>query len=226
MSAEAGSGSPPSPDDFFEVRAGLILSLRRKGITDPRILRAFEQVPHERFVPEDYLEHAYREVSLPIACGQSITSPTLTAAMVRLLQPQEGDKVLEIGTGSGYCAAILSRMSRRVFSLERYRSLAAAAQAVWNSLGYTNIIGLHEDGLTGLGQQAPFDRILLTGSVETPPEAVLDQLADGGIAVMPLGAPGDRQVLVRYERADDDLVESEHGFIRLAPLMSGRARAL
>lgn len=213
-------------DAFVEARAGLILALRQLGITDPELLRAFEQVPHEWFVPEDYLEYAYREVSLPIACGQSITNPTHIATMLSLLEPQGVNKVLEVGTGSGYSAAVLSRMARRVFSLERFRTLATQAHAVWSELGFTNIIGLHEDGLIGLVQQSPFDRILLTGSVAEPPEALFDQLIDGGIAVVPVGPPGEKQTLVRYERADDVLLETEHGSIRLAPLTPGRARAL
>jgi len=217
---------PGQTDEFVEARAGLILALRQLGITDPELLRAFEQVPHERFVPADYLEYAYREVSLPIGSGQSITSPTHIAAMLNLLEPQGTGKILEVGTGSGYSAALLSRMARRVFSLERFRELATRAHAVWSALGFNNIIGLHEDGLGGLLQQSPFDRILLTGSVSEPPEALLEQLTDGGIAVVPLGPPSEKQVLVRYERADDVLLETEHGSIRLAPLTPGRARAL
>ena len=217
---------PEQTDMFVEARAGLILALRQLGITDPALLRAFEQVPHEHFVPDDYSEYAYREVSLPIACGQSITNPAHIAAMLSLLEPQGTGKILEVGTGSGYSAAILSRMARRVFSLERYRTLATQAHAVWSALGFNNIVGLHEDGLNGLVQQSPFDRILLTGSVAEPPESLLDQLVDGGIAVVPIGPPSEKQVLVRYERADDVLLETEHGSIRLAPLVPGRSRAL
>ena len=215
-----------SVTDFWEARAGLILNLRQLGITDPEILRAFETVPHEAFVPESFSQYAYRESSLPIECGQSITAPTILAQMLVQLAPQGAAKVMEVGTGSGYSAALLSRMARRVFSIEKYRTLASLALARWQGAGYANIIGLHEDGLLGLDQQAPFDRILLTGSISEVPEDLLDQLADGGIAVMAVGAPAERQVILRIERADDAFVETEVGSVRLAPLSPGRSRTL
>lgn len=212
------------PAELFEARASLILNLRQLGITDADILRAFETVPHEAFVPEQYEQYAYREGSLPIGCGQSITSPTILAGLIAKLEPQGAAKVLEVGTGSGYSAALLSRMARRVFSLEKYRELASAALETWRGIGYTNIVGLHEDGFNGLAQQAPFDRILFTGSVGEAPEAVIEQLADGGIAIVPLGPPGEKQAILRIERADDDFIESEIGTVRLPPLTPGRAR--
>ncbi len=212
--------------DFWEARAGLILHLRQLGITDSEILRAFETVPHEVFVPADYAEYAYRESSLPIECGQSITAPTILATMIAVLAPQGAGKVLEVGTGSGYSAALLSRMARRVFTVEKYRTLAGSAQQCWRQIGYSNIVGLNDDGLVGLAQQAPFDRIFLTGSVPEVPEDLLEQLADGGVAVMPVGAASERQAIVRIERADDSFIESEHGLVRLSPLTSGRSRTL
>lgn len=212
--------------DFWEARAGLILHLRQLGITDGDILRAFETVPHEVFVPEEYAKYAYRESSLPIACGQSITAPTILAKMISVLAPQGVGKLLEVGTGTGYSAALLSRMARRVFSIDKFRTLASSAQLRWREIGYTNIIGLNDDGLGGLAQQAPFERIFLTGSVPAVPEEIVEQLDDGGVAVMPVGAPSDRQVIVRIERADDSFIESEHGFVRLSPLTPGRSRSL
>lgn len=212
--------------DLWEARAGLILNLRQVGVTDPDLLRAFETVPHERFVPEDYREYAYRESSLPIECGQSITAPGILAQMLLQLAPQGTNKILEVGTGSGYSAALLARMARRVFSIEKYRTLASLAQARWQAEGMANIVGLHEDGLLGLDQQAPFDRILLTGSVSEVPEDLVEQLGDGGIAVMAVGAPADRQAILRIERVDDDFVETEVGSVRLAPLSPGRSRTL
>ena len=215
-----------SVTDYWEARAGLILNLRQLGITDPEILRAFETVPHEKFVPEDFGEYAYRESSLPLECGQSITAPGLLAQLLVPLAPQGTNKVLEAGTGSGYSAALLSRMARRVFSIEKYRVLASSAQARWQAQGYTNIIGLNEDGLPGLEQQAPFERILLTGSVGEVPEDLVEQLADGGIAVMAVGSPSERQAILRIERADDSFIETETGTVRLPPLSPGRARGL
>lgn len=221
MSGQGGSFS-----DYWEARAGLILHLRQQGITDPDLLRAFETVPHEVFVPESYIEHAYGESSLPIGCGQSITSPTILAGLLIHLLPLDVGKVLEVGTGSGYSAALLSRMARRVFTVERYRELATTAYANWQRIGYSNIVGLHDDGLFGLEQQAPFDRIFLTGSVAEIPEDIIDQLADGGIAVMAVGAPAERQTILRIERSDDSFIDTEHGTVRLSPLVPGRARAL
>ena len=221
MNEEGGSVT-----DYWEARAGLILNLRQHGVTDPEILRAFETVPHERYVPPDYAEYAYRESSLPIACGQSITAPGILAQLLVPLAPQGVNKVLEVGTGSGYSAALLARMARRVFSIEKYRTLASSAQARWQAEGITNVVGLHEDGLLGLEQQAPFERILLTGSVSEVPEDLVEQLADGGIAVMAVGAPADRQAILRIERADDSFVETEAGTVRLAPLSPGRSRTL
>jgi protein-L-isoaspartate(D-aspartate) O-methyltransferase len=212
--------------DLWEARAGLILHLRQLGITNADILRAFESVPHEVFVPEQYAEYAYKEASLPIDCGQSITSPTILASMVSVLEPQGAAKVLEVGTGSGYSAALLSRMARRVFTVEKYRSLATTAYAHWQQIGATNIVGLHQDGFYGLAQQAPFSRIFLTGSVTEPPQELIDQLEDGGIAVMAVGAPSEKQAILRIERADDAFIDSEHGFVRLAPLSHGKSRTL
>lgn len=215
-----------SVTDPWEARAGLILNLRQLGVTDPDILRAFETVPHERFVPDDYAEYAYRDSSLPIECGQSITAPGILAQLLVQLAPQGSNKVLEVGTGSGYSAALLARMARRVFTIEKYRTLASRAQARWQAEAMTNIVGLHEDGLLGLEQQAPFERILLTGSVSAVPEDLMEQLGDGGIAVMALGAPAERQAILRIERADDSFIETEAGSVRLPPLSPGRSRTL
>lgn len=212
--------------DMWEARAGLILNLRQHGITDPDILRAFETVPHERFVPDDYAEYAYRDSSLPIECGQSITAPGILAQLLVQLAPQGSNKVLEVGTGTGYSAALLARMARRVFTIEKYRTLATRAQSRWQAEQMTNIVGLHEDGLLGLEQQAPFERILLTGSVSEVPEDLVEQLGDGGIAVMAVGAPAERQAILRIERADDAFIETEVGMVRLAPLSPGRSRTL
>lgn len=215
-----------SVTDPWEARAGLILNLRQLGVTDPDILRAFETVPHERFVPDDYAEYAYRDSSLPIECGQSITAPGILAQLLVQLAPQGSNKVLEVGTGSGYSAALLAQMARRVFTIEKYRTLASRAQARWQAEAMTNIVGLHEDGLLGLEQQAPFERILLTGSVSAVPEDLVEQLGDGGIAVMAIGAPAERQAILRIERADDSFIETEAGSVRLPPLSPGRSRTL
>lgn len=221
-------GRPEDDDtgELFTAKAGLVLALRSIGITDHRLLNAFEATPHEVFVPDDYSAYAYKDASLPIGCGQSITSPLVLARMLALLDPFGTSKVLEVGTGTGYSAALLSRMTRRVFSVERHEELAREASARWSAIDASGIIGFHQDGLVGLAQQAPFERILLTGSVEEVPVVLLDQLADGGTLVAPVGPPDERQVLLRLVREEDELVESEHGAVRLAPLVHGRSRAL
>lgn len=217
-------GGPFEFSDIQMARASLVLSLRQHGITQADVLRAFENVAHEAFIPDDYAEYAYREGSLPIACGQSITSPSIVAAMLVALNPQGTGKVLEIGTGSGYSAALLARMAKRVFTLERHQELAHRAQIAWKELSLSNIVGFHQDGLLGLGGHAPFDRILLNGSVIEIPELLLEQLADGGVLVAPVGPPDSRQPVVRIERVEDDFIESEHGTVRLAPLSTGKVR--
>lgn len=221
--------SDDGPVEFADIqmaRASLILSLRQHGVTQPDILRAFESVPHEIFIPDDYLEYAYREGSLPLQGGQSITSPTIVAAILVVLEPQDTNKILEIGTGSGYSAALLARMTKRLFTLERNKELALKAQANWKSAGIGNVIGFNLDGLPGLAAHQPFDRILLNGAVPEIPELLLEQLADSGVLVAPVGKPGERQIITRVERTDDDFLTTEHGFIRLSPLVSGKSQPL
>lgn len=218
-------GGPPEFSDIQMARASLILKLRQHGVMDADILRAFEVVPHEIFVPEGYHEYAYREGSLPIDCGQSITSPTILAAFLVALEPAGTVKTLEVGTGSGYSSALLARMCKRVFSLERFAELAHTAQQNWIRASIGNIVGFHMDGLSGLEAHSPFDRILLNGAVSDIPSILADQLTDGGILVTPVGLPEDRQIVTRVERVGGNFVVSEHGQVRLAPLIPGKSRA-
>lgn len=212
--------------DLRTARAGLVLSLRSIGLTDRALLAAFESVPHEVFVPPDFSEHAYKDVSLPIACGQSISSPLLVARMLHFLQPAGVGKVLEIGTGTGYASMLLSRLARRVFTMERYDALARAAEARWAKLDVSNIVGFHEDGMGGLPQHAPFDRIILTASVTEVPERLIEQLGEGGVLVAAVGAANERQNVTKLIKENGQITRSEHGFVRLAPLTAGRSRAL
>ncbi len=206
------------------AKASLILTLRRHGIVDKAILRAFELVPHEEFIPDEYLSYAYRDLTLPIGYGQSITSPTHLANMLVPLEPEGAAKIFEIGTGSGYCAALLSTMAKRIFTLERIDELAKQAEKNWQRAEISGVIGFNLDGLLGLGGHQPFDRILLSGSVREISYNLLEQLSDGGILVGAVGKADERQIITRVERIDDDFLFSEHGFIRLAPLISGKYR--
>jgi protein-L-isoaspartate(D-aspartate) O-methyltransferase len=207
-------------DSIFVARAGLILALRGLGITDRKLLDAFEAVPHEKFVPQDYGDYAYKDASLPIGGGQSITSPLILARLIAVLDMEDTGKVLEVGTGSGYSAMLLSRFARRVFSLERERSLLAAAVGRWRDLDADNIVGFVADGLAGLPHMAPFDRILLTGSVPEVPEMLAGQLADEGILVAAVGLAGERQLITTVQREGTSFLIVEHGTVRLPPLSS------
>jgi protein-L-isoaspartate(D-aspartate) O-methyltransferase len=205
-------------DRFFVARASLILALRSLGITDHKLLEAFESVPHEVFVPDDYLDYAYKDASLPIGNGQSITSPLMLARLIAVLDVADTAKLLEIGTGSGYSAMLLSRFCRRVFSLEKDRQLMAAAVRRWRELGADHIVGFVKDGLSGLPNMAPFDRILLTGSIPALPERLAGQLTDEGILVAAVGPATERQTITTVQREGSELVIAEHGTVRLPPL--------
>ena len=213
-------GTSGENDRHFVARAGLILALRGLGITDRTLLAAFETVPHEAFVPAEYADYAYKDASLPIGHGQSITSPMILARLIAELDAEGAGKILEIGTGSGYSAMLLSRLGRRVFSVERERALHAAAAMRWRDLRADNIVGFLGDGLAGLPQMAPFDRIVLAGSVPELPEALAEQLVDEGILVAAVGPANERQTIVSMQREGSDFVISERGTLRLPPLSS------
>lgn len=212
--------APGEDDTHFVARASLILALRSIGITERRLLEAFESVPHERFVPDDYAAYAYKDASLPIGRGQSITSPLILARLLSELDAADTAKICEVGTGSGYSGALLARLGRRVFSIERERDLHLAATQRWRDLRADNIVGFVGDGLEGLMQMAPFDRILLTGSVPEVPEALAFQLVDDGILVAAVGPASERQSILVVQREGGELVISERGMVRLPPLSS------
>lgn len=208
------------------ARAGLILRLRQMGITDRNLLVAFESVPHEQFLDPEFSAEAYGPEALPIACGQTSLPPDLIARMIALLAPVGAAKLLEVGTGTGYATALVSHLARRVYSVERFGMLARAAQARWQVLRCANVIGFHADGLSGLPAQAPFERILLNGSVEIVPPELADQLAEGGALVGAIGMAHEDQVLIRLRREANKFIETEHGVVRLSPLERGKSAAL
>ncbi|WP_339336040.1 protein-L-isoaspartate(D-aspartate) O-methyltransferase [uncultured Maricaulis sp.] len=203
----------------------LVMSLRGGGVTDAKVMGALERTPRHLFVPQRFGDQAYDDRALPIDCGQTISQPLIVALMTQALKLDDRCKVLEIGTGSGYQAAVLARLARRVYSVERYRTLAREAEARFHDLRLTNIVTRIGDGTLGWPEQAPFDRIILTASAPSRPDAILDQLKDGGIAVAPVDRD-TRQVLVRYVREGDTITETDIMDVRFVPLVKGEARAL
>ena len=217
----------PDDDDTPETRhARLILALRSQGVTDPKVLNAIEKTPREMFTPDLFKERAWEDSALPIACGQTISQPFIVGLMTQALAIEPRSRVLEIGTGSGYQTAILARLARLVYSVERYRTLLREAEGRFKALGLTNIITRFGDGGEGWPEQAPFDRILVTAAAPDEPKKLLAQLKPNGVLVAPIGK-GPVQSLRRYSG------DGKGGFsvealcdVRFVPLLDGVAREL
>ena len=202
-------------------KARLILSLRSAGITDTAVLSAIERVPRELFVPETFRDQAYENTALPIGYGQTLSQPLVVAHMVEALELGNRMKLLEVGTGSGYHAAILAQLCRRVYTIERHRPLLAEAERRFSELVLHNITTRAGDGMLGWPEQAPFDRISVTAAGDTPPAALLDQLAVGGIMVMPVGGRDRAQVLQQTRRTEDGFETQALMEVRFVPLLPG-----
>jgi protein-L-isoaspartate(D-aspartate) O-methyltransferase len=207
-----------------EDQIGLIMQLRRRGIRDTRVLRAIERVPRELFVDEAFADHAYQDIALPIECGQTISQPFVVAFMTERLKLDPRHKVLEIGTGSGYQAAVLSHLCRRVYTVERWRELQKAAEQRLAQLKINNVTTIIGDGWLGWPPQAPFDRIIVTAAALDAPAALLDQLKEGGRMVIPLGETRDAQSLVQIDKTEEGLVETPLLPVRFVPLVHGRVK--
>jgi protein-L-isoaspartate(D-aspartate) O-methyltransferase len=215
----------PAADDV--ERMEFQLALRRRGISNQAVLRAMDEVPREYFVAPGFAESAYADQALPIACGQTISQPFVVAYMTEQLEVEPQHRVLEIGTGSGYQAAILSRLAREVVSIERYRTLADAARERIRTLGYTNLTIRAGDGMAGAPDLAPFDRIVVTAAAEEIPEPLTAQLAAGGKMVLPVGPRHDTQYIVKLTRGPDGALTRENLIaVRFVPLLPGQAREL
>ena len=202
------------------------LALRRRGISDQTILRAMEEVPREVFVTAADRGHAYRDSALGIACGQTISQPFVVAYMTEQLALQKQHNVLEIGTGSGYQAAILSRLCRHVLTIERYRTLADSARARLEKLDYHNIEVMFGDGFDIPAGAGNFDRIIVTAAMERIPEALLERLEPGGILIAPVGPHQGTQTLVRVVRTEAGFDRRELVDVRFVPALPGIAREL
>lgn len=202
------------------------LNLRRRGISDQAILRAMEEVPREVFVTAADRPHAYRDNALGIACGQTISQPFVVAYMTEQLQLQKHHKVLEIGTGSGYQAAVLSRLCGHVFTIERYRTLADSARGRLEKLDYHNIEVMFGDGFAVPAGAGDFDRILVTAAMEKIPDDLLQRLVVGGVLIAPVGPHHGTQTLVRMTRTQSSFDRKELVDVRFVPALPGIAREL
>jgi protein-L-isoaspartate(D-aspartate) O-methyltransferase len=202
------------------------LTLRRRGISEQAVLRAMEEVPREAFVAAVDRGHAYRDSALGIACGQTISQPFVVAYMTEQLQLKKEHKVLEIGTGSGYQAAVLSRLCRHVLTIERYRTLADEARARLEKLDYHNIEVMLGDGFDVPPGAGDFDRIIVTAAMEQIPDKLLERLVPGGILIAPVGPHHGTQTLVRMVRTDSGFDRKELVDVRFVPALPGIAREL
>lgn len=208
--------------DVFEARREAMVrrQIVSRGIDDPKILRAFLAIPREQFVSAGYADQSYEDHPLPIGCGQTISQPYIVALMIREAQIKPGDAVLEIGAGSGYAAAVMSRIAGRVTAIERFPELVSLARERIASLDLDNVSIKEGDGSRGCPSEAPFDAILAAASGSHVPACLLDQLAPGGRLVMPVGEPGDVQKLVKVLRRHDGSLEREDlGAVRFVPLV-------
>lgn len=207
-----------------EQQMQFVFTLRSKGVTDKRTLKAMETTDRAKFVKGIFAERVYEDVPLPIACGQTISQPSVVGLMTQALDVSPRHKVLEVGTGSGYQAAILSKLARRVYTVERYKRLVDEALAVFDELGITNITAMQSDGSHGLSGQAPFDRIIVTAAAEDPPGPLLAQLQIGGIMVLPVGQSDSVQSLIKVTRTETGFDYDEICPVRFVPLVEGLGR--
>jgi protein-L-isoaspartate(D-aspartate) O-methyltransferase len=215
------SDTDGSEETLAERKMQFLFSIRSKGVTDNRVLTAMEQIDRGPFVRGIFTERAYEDMPLPIACGQTISQPSVVGLMSQALDVSPRDKVLEVGTGSGYQAAILSRLARRVYTVDRHKRLVQEALAVFKALDLTNITAFTADGSFGLPDQAPFDRIIVTAAAEDPPGPLLAQLRVGGIMVVPVGQSDTVQRLIRVTRTETGYDYDELRDVRFVPLLEG-----
>lgn len=215
------SGRPAQPDPgLARARERMVVDqLRARGVADPRVLEVMGRIPRERFIGESERRHAYADEALPIEAGQTISQPFMVARMTELLAPRPGDRMLEIGTGSGYQAAILAALGCRVTTIERHEDLAASARARLAELGFADAVDIRVgDGSLGLPDEGPWDGIVVTAAAPGISRALRDQLADGARLVIPVG-PRDRQILTVVSRRGDEWTERPDGACIFVPLV-------
>ncbi|MEM1129583.1 MAG: protein-L-isoaspartate(D-aspartate) O-methyltransferase [Pseudomonadota bacterium] len=207
--------------DAAERKMQFVFTLRSRGVTDQRVLQAMEKIDRGLFIRGTFAERAYEDTPLPIECGQTISQPSMVGIMTQALKVGPRDTVLEVGTGSGYQAAILAHLARRVYTVDRHRRLAEAAQDRFTALDLPNITVFTADGSHGLPSQAPFDRILVTAAAEDPPGPLLAQLREGGIMVVPVGQSDTVQTLIKATRTPEGIEYDELCAVRFVPLVEG-----
>ncbi len=203
--------------------ARLMLDLRREGVTEASVLGAIEATPREMFVAESFKDRAHEDVALPIGHHQTLSQPSVVGRMTQALDVTDRMKVLEIGTGSGYQAAILARLCRRLYTIERHPALLGEAEGRFETLGLVNITTLTGDGSLGWPEQAPFERIMVTAAAADVPEVLLGQLGEGGIMIVPVGLDENDQHLLRVRRTGDGVETDDLGPTRFVPLVAGPA---
>ena len=207
--------------DYTAEREAMVeRQLRRRGITEQAILEAFQQVPREKFIGEEYAHLAYGDHPLPIESSQTISQPYIVALMIQAAAIKPGDNVLEIGAGSGYAAAVISRIAAKVIAIERQHDLVAVASDRLRRLGYDNVEIVEGDGTKGCREHAPFDAILAAASGSHVPRPLVEQLAPNGRIVMPVGEPGEIQELIKVTKQEDGILKQENlGAVRFVPLI-------
>lgn len=208
-------------DHLTQQKMQFFLSLRQHGVNDSRVLAAMEKVDRGNFVRGLFTARAYEDVPLPIACGQTISQPSVVGLMTQAAEISDRDTVLEVGTGSGYQAAILAHLARRVYTVDRHRRLVREAQEVFDATGLINITAVVSDGSFGLPDNAPFDRILVTAAAEDPPSPLLAQLKIGGIMIVPVGQSDAVQSLIKVTRLAQGYDYTELRPVRFVPLVEG-----
>ena len=204
-----------------ERKMQFLYALRSKGVTNTAVMTAMERIDRGDFIRGVFSERAYEDVPLPISCGQTISQPSVVGLMTQALMITPRDKVLEVGTGSGYQAAILSQLARRVYTVDRHRPLIKDASALFEALDLSNIIAFTADGSFGLPDHAPFDRIVVTAAAEDPPGPLLAQLKIGGIMVVPVGQSDAVQSLIRVTKTETGFDYEELRSVRFVPLVEG-----
>ena len=204
--------------DVKKIR--LILELRESGITDAKILSAIEKIPREKFIPENFRNQAYDNLALPIGDNQTISQPFVVAKMTQLLELESKHKVLEVGTGSGYQSAVLSKLARRVYTIERIKNLSIKAENIFKELKISNIVTKYADGNLGWKEQIPFDRIIITAATSHISKEISSQIDEGGIIVSPINSK-NKQIIIKYKKINNVLESETYDDVLFVPNLSG-----